>query len=66
MCLEVELSEIGNALASSVTRASDCASRARIARRVPFGHRTEQFIELLISIVTHKGEYRRRQEESQT
>jgi len=35
MCLEVELSEIGKALASSVTRASDSASRARIARRVP-------------------------------
>ena len=35
MCLEVELSEIGNAPASSVTRASDSAKRARIARRVP-------------------------------
>lgn len=34
MCLDVELSEIGNALATSVTRASDSARRARMARRV--------------------------------
>src|SRR4030081_3508830 len=34
MCLEVELSEIGKALAMSVTRASDWARRARMARRV--------------------------------
>jgi len=34
MCFDVELSEIGNALATSVTRASDSARRARMARRV--------------------------------
>src|SRR5687767_506128 len=34
MCFEVELSEIGKSLASSVTRASAVESRAMIARRV--------------------------------
>jgi hypothetical protein len=34
MCFEVELSEIGKALATSVTRASESARRARMARRV--------------------------------
>src|SRR6266536_3189704 len=34
MCFDVELREIGNALATSVTRASDSARRARMARRV--------------------------------
>jgi hypothetical protein len=34
MCFEIEFSEIGNALAMSVTRASVSVSRARIARRV--------------------------------
>lgn len=34
MCLETELSEIGNGAARSVTRASDRASRRKMARRV--------------------------------
>ncbi len=34
MCFDVELSEIGNARATSVTRASDSERRARMARRV--------------------------------
>ena len=34
MCFDVELSEIGNARATSVTRASDSDRRARMARRV--------------------------------
>src|SRR4051812_10737599 len=34
MCFEVELSEIGKAAATSVTRLSGSAGRARIARRV--------------------------------
>jgi hypothetical protein len=34
MCFDVELSEIGKALATSVTRASESARRARMARRV--------------------------------
>src|SRR3984893_13999837 len=34
MCFDVEFSEIGNTLATSVTRASDTARRARMARRV--------------------------------
>jgi len=34
MCFEVELSEIGKAVAISVTRASESARRARMARRV--------------------------------
>ena len=36
MCFDVELSEIGNAPARSVTRASDSARRATMALRVLF------------------------------
>ena len=57
MCFDVELSEIGNALATSVTRASDVGETGQdgAARRV--GDRREDPVERGGRIFTHGGEY---------